>query len=312
MVDSGANSLESTAVDKLDSLVYQEEAGGRVSETACSDYVSADSYQLADQDPLTASADSVPSEPTVVQVKEKRKPDAEPNPECYYDEDADVHYFTDGHYWFETNPIDTSSPLENTPQANLHYKPPSRLAFSTAPVRQFSTFSVDEYDRRNDDVDPVAASAEYELEKRVEKMDSFPVDLHKGPDGLGLSIIGDPLALCPLIHLYCPYLGMGVGADAGLEKLGIFIKTITPSGAADRDGRIRVNDQIIEVRLHGYHTYQYHPRHRHQYHQQHLHHLPPGGLSQPCGGDPSIRSFRPPKHFRSRSLRHRTGEGSGE
>ena len=229
MVDSGAPSLESAAVDKLDSLVYQEEAG-RMSETACSDYVSADSYQMQADDPLTASVDSVPSEPTVVKAKEKRKPDAEPNPECYYDEDADVHYFTDGHYWFETNPIDTTSPLENTPQANLHYKPPSRLAFSTAPVRQFSTFSVDEYDRRNDDVDPVAASAEYELEKRVEKMDSFPVDLQKGGDGLGLSIIG-----------------MGVGADAGLEKLGIFIKTITPGGAAERDGRIKVNDQIIEV-----------------------------------------------------------------
>ena len=191
MVDSGTPSLESAAVDKLDSLVYQEEAG-RVSETSCSDYVSADSYQMQADDPLTDSLDSVPSEPTVVKAKEKRKPDAEPNPECYYDEDADVHYFTDGHYWFETNPIDTTSPLENTPQANLHYKPPSRLAFSTAPVKQFSTFSVDEYDRRNDDVDPVAASAEYELEKRVEKMDSFPVDLHKGPDGLGLSIIGDP------------------------------------------------------------------------------------------------------------------------
>lgn len=153
-----------------------------------------------------------------------------PKPVAIIGVEHGVHYYEDGHFWMEVPGLPQEDEDDDELECSGVIPKQTKVVFSSKPMKVYSTFSISDYDRRNEDVDPVAASAEYELEKRVEKMDVFPVELVKGPEGLGLSIIG-----------------MGVGADAGLEKLGIFVKTITTNGAASKDSRIRVNDQIIEV-----------------------------------------------------------------
>lgn len=112
----------------------------------------------------------------------------QPSKEVFVNQDG-VHFFEDGNFWMEVPGL-LENDRDDEEDANIPVKKGFKIKFSTAPIQVFSTFSVNDYDRRNEDVDPVAASAEYELEKRVEKMHVFPVELMKGQEGLGLSIIG--------------------------------------------------------------------------------------------------------------------------
>nr|CDS17822.1 neurabin 1 [Echinococcus granulosus] len=154
-----------------------------------------------------------------------------------------VYLLEDGHFFYQTDGIPPLSDAEQLPSPSVEL-PPSpvevesssssktrrSVSFSTEPITVFSTHSVTAYKRRNDSIDPLVASAEYELEKRLEDLDLFDVELQKGDNGLGISI-----------------LGMGMTFVNGVEKLGIFVKAITPGGAANADGRMRVYDQLVEV-----------------------------------------------------------------
>jgi len=110
-------------------------------------------------------------------------------------------------------------------------KPPTRtkLTWSENPIMVGETHHKEDYERGNPDLDPVAESAVYELEKRLDKMEKFDLILNKDKDGYGLSIIG-----------------MGIGADSGVEKLGIYVKKVFPGQAAEKVG-IQMADQIVEV-----------------------------------------------------------------
>ena len=108
-------------------------------------------------------------------------------------------------------------------------KPKSRVLFANE-VMEVLTWGPMEYDCKNRDVDPASAAVEWELEKNVARLETLQVDLERGSEGLGLAIMG-----------------LGAGAELGLEKLGIFVKSVTPGGVAAKDGRVKEGDQIIEV-----------------------------------------------------------------
>merc|ERR1712241_542428 len=116
------------------------------------------------------------------------------------------------------------------------FKPPSRLTFSKSPPQVANTHSSEDYDRNN--AIPrnklFHARLEYELEKQIEKMELVNVDLVmetglSPPPSLGIRVIG-----VNMIH--------GVP-----DKLNIYVKRVVEDSVAGCDGRIRINDHIVEV-----------------------------------------------------------------
>ena len=134
-----------SAIDKLDSLVY---SAANESNVKCS------------ENQNTGAVSNVNKSDQLLEdgiIYERPKP----HEETYHDEVANVHYYSDGHYWFEIPGLDSTETANLSPSERLPpgcYKKPGKLRFSTSPMKQYSTFAVDDYDRRNDDVDPVAAS----------------------------------------------------------------------------------------------------------------------------------------------------------
>lgn len=65
------------------------------------------------------------------------------------------------------------------------------------------------------------------MSSKVPQPDVQLIQLHKNSNGMGLSIVA--------------------AKGAGQERLGIYIKSVVPGGAADADGRLQAGDQLLKV-----------------------------------------------------------------
>ena len=70
-------------------------------------------------------------------------------------------------------PLPSDDSMEDS-DSRVYHKA-TKLRFSEKPLRVMLTWAKEDYERRGEGIDPLAATAQYELEKRIGKMDQFEI-----------------------------------------------------------------------------------------------------------------------------------------
>uniref|UniRef100_H0Z2N6 Multiple PDZ domain protein n=1 Tax=Taeniopygia guttata TaxID=59729 RepID=H0Z2N6_TAEGU len=131
-----------------------------------------------------------------------------------------------------TNPFYRQSPKafgqsdtepEKTPLCNLPVPPPSAFSGMSSDVAQSSSIRVPEDVEKEDEFG-------YSWKKIVQRYGTLPGELHmieleKGKTGLGLSLAG----------------------NKDRSRMSVFIVGIDPNGAAGKDGRLQIADELLEI-----------------------------------------------------------------
>ncbi|KAJ7410014.1 Multiple PDZ domain protein [Willisornis vidua] len=112
---------------------------------------------------------------------------------------------------------------EKTSLCNLPLPPPSAFSGTSSDVTQSSSVRVPEDVEKEDEFG-------YSWEKIVHRYGNLPGDLHmieleKGKTGLGLSLAG----------------------NKDRSRMSVFIVGIDPNGAAGKDGRLQIADELLEI-----------------------------------------------------------------
>uniref|UniRef100_A0A8B9GIY2 Multiple PDZ domain protein n=1 Tax=Amazona collaria TaxID=241587 RepID=A0A8B9GIY2_9PSIT len=126
---------------------------------------------------------------------------------------------------FNTNKVFGQSDLEpeKTSLCNLPVSPPSAFSGMSYDVAQASSGRVPEDGEKEDEFG-------YSWKKIVQRYGSLPGELHmieleKGRTGLGLSLAG----------------------NKDRSRMSVFIVGIDPNGAAGKDGRLQIADELLEI-----------------------------------------------------------------